>query len=458
MHAAAIANSALRGRALRVLEHPAGAHLAQWRRWKAQGKNRFNDIRRRAAEQHVDYLRQLGAPPRQSLLSQVEPKLNSRISELKQTMNGVGDAPPDPQGFQDVPEQDMLWRAEEALRPSYGGRLGQVDFAPFGSIEVQHGDIFTVQTEAVILPMLPNLMPYRGLSLEVFDRGGKDLVKDTFNNAKDAFTSGDQRPHVGDTIIVEAKGMAAKHIVFVILPWFWQGSSMDATKRLRHCVRKALDVAGGPKGFSSVALPSLGAGVHGYEPHRSSQVFLEEAVEVLLQIEKEQPSYVLKHITLIDSRRDTAEGLNHALTEVSHRWLPDRRTTTAAQYWGRATRKLILLPSRPGIFWRRHKTKFKKHHGVVRRMRHNYIANIRSRLWRAHRVAQPPALVVFEQSGEVASSDRQHRARPYYFRGVSHWLFPARRTGFQALRKGSKGQWVGLNQQYRLREDFRPRL
>ena len=39
-------------------------------------------------------------------------------------------------------------------------------------------DIFTVQTEAVILPMLPNLMPYRGLSLEVFDRGGKDLVKE----------------------------------------------------------------------------------------------------------------------------------------------------------------------------------------------------------------------------------------------------------------------------------------
>merc|ERR1719272_270893 len=188
----------------------------------------------------------------------------------------------------------MLLRAERALRPSFGGMLGQVDLEPFGSMEVVHGDIFQTEADAVILPMLPNLMPYRGLSLEVFDRGGKELVRETFNYAKEQY----QRPNIGDTIIVEGRGTLAKHIVFVILPWFWQGSAMDATKRLRHCVRNALDVVGAHNpGFSSVALPSLGAGVHGYEPRKSSSVFLEEAVEVLLQIEKETPNYSLKHIT-----------------------------------------------------------------------------------------------------------------------------------------------------------------
>jgi O-acetyl-ADP-ribose deacetylase (regulator of RNase III) len=364
--------------------------------------------------------------------------------------------------LQDMPEQDILLHAEEALRPTFAGSLGQVDLPPFGSLEVQHGDIFNADSEAVILPMLPNLMPYRGLSLEVFDRGGKDLVKETFRNAKDAFINrtptSDQRPHVGDTIVVEGRGVRAKNIIFVILPWFWQGSSMDATKRLRFCVRRALDMAGSPQGFSSVALPSLGAGVHGYEPRRSSNIFLEEAIEVLLQIDKQMPSYKLKHITFMDSRRETAEGLSHALTEVAHRWLPERRITSAPEYWGNATRRLVLLPSRPGVFYRRHRVKFKKHHGVVRRMRHNYLGNIRSKLWRAHRVHQPPPLLVFKESGEAVPRERQLRARPYYFRGVSHWLFPVRRTGFHALRKGAKGQWVALNQQYRLREDFRPRL
>lgn len=454
MRAVTLATRGLTGRVAHPLESHS-AHLAQSRRCKATHKNRFNDIRRRATEQHPDYLKQLGGPPRTSILSQVEPKLNSRVSEVRQLLGGLGDAPPDPRLGLDLPEQDISLRAEAALRQSYGGRLGQFDFEPFGSLEVRHGDIFEAEVEAIILPMLPNLMPYRGLSLEAFDRGGRELVKETFNTAKDTL----ERPQPGDTIVVNAhQGMVAKHIVFVILPWFWQGSAMDATKRLRHCVHRALDVAGSSQGFSSIALPSLGAGVHGYEPHRNSSVFMEEAIEVLLQLEKETPSYALKHIMFVDSRRETCESLNQALTEVAHNWLPERRITTAAQYWGQSSRRLVLLPSRPGIFWRRHRVKFKKHHGIPKRVRHNYLGNIKPRLWRAQRVLQPPPLMVFKQSGEVAPAEHQQPARPYYFRGVTHWLFPVRRTGFHSLRKGSKGQWVGNLQQYRLREDFRPRM
>lgn len=436
---------------LAVLLQPQGPS-SQTRRWKATARNRFNDIRRRATEQHPEYLKQLGGPPKSSLLADVEPKLNSRLAETRQILNGLGYAREEPST--DLPPSDMLLRAEQALQPKYAGMLAQYDFEPFGTIQVLHEDIFNADVEAIILPMTPNLMPYRGLSLEVFDRGGPELVKETFKRAQDK----EERPNVGDTIVVDGRGVRADKIMFVILPWYWQGNRMDATKRLRHSVRSALDDAGSPEGFSSVALPSLGAGVYGYEPSRTSLLLLEEAVDVLLQIDKLTPHYGLKHISLIENRRDTAECFGNALTEIAHRWLPDRRMTTAAEWWGTQSRRLIMLPARPGIFWRKHKVKFKKHHGVVRKARRNYIGNIKPKLWRAHRVAQPPPLRVFRESGEVAPSEQQFRARPHYFRGVSHWLFPARRTGFQGLRKGAKGQWVAVNRQYRLREDFRPRL
>jgi len=415
------------------------AYLAQSRRWKQSGKIRYNMHRRRAAEQHVDYLRQLGRPPKVSWLAEAEPKLNSHVDETRQVFTY-------PELTMQLPEEKQQLRIRQALAPKYAGQLGQVDFEPLGSIEVFHGDIFTEDVEAVILPMTANLMPYRGLGLEALDRGGKDLVKEAFNAARDRCEGSGLQ--AGDTFVVQGKGVRADKILFVVLPWFWQGSPMDAAKRLRFCARNALLEAAAPNGFESVALPSLGAGVHGYEPSRSS----------MLQIEAQTPSYVLKRIRFVDSRAETTEALNHALTEVSHRWLPDRRLTTAAQFWGEATRRLVVLPAKPGIFWRRQKVKFKKHHGVVRRARKNYIANVKTRLWRAHRVQQPPPLLVYKESGEVAPTDRQLPARPYYFRGVTHWLFPARRTGFHQLRRSAKGQWVAQLRQYRLREDFRPRL
>lgn len=233
---------------------------------------------------------------------------------------------------------------------------------------------------------------------------------------------------------------------------------MDAGKRFRHCVKHALSRVGSSNGFSSVALPNLGGGIFGYEPRGSSRTLLEESFETLLQIESQAPSYTLKQITFVENRFETAELLNNALTELSHRWLPERRLTTAPQYWGRATRRLILLPLLLRSPYRRHKLKFKRHHGVKRKARRDYLGNIRPFLWRAHRVHQPPPLLVTKDAGEIAPSEVQHKARPYYFRGVTHWLFPSRRSGFHALRKSGRGHWVGQPRQYRLREDVRPRL
>jgi len=410
-------------------------------------------IRRRANEQHIDWIRQLDGPPRPYRPVEADPALQSHREETRLVFGH-------PELTRQPPEQQLYAPPPEAaLMRKYSGTLGSVDVEPYGTIAVEHGDIFAADAEAVILPMTPNLMPYRGLALEALDRGGKELVKETFTEARDECARmSTELLQAGDTVLVSGRGVTAQKILFVIMPWFWQGSPLDAGKRLRDCVHRALLRAGSPGGFASVALPHIGGGVFGYEPLMSSAVMMEEAMEALMQIEAQVPCYKLQRITFVEDRLETAEALSGALTEVSHRWLPDRQLTTAAQYWGSATRRLVVLPDAPNFFWKLHRVKFKKHHGVKRKWRRNYIGNVKPLLWRAMRVHQPPPLKVFKESGDIAPHHLQSPGRPYFFRGVTHWLFPSRRTGFQMLRKSSKGHWVGKLQRYRLTSAVRPKM
>eukprot|EP00933_Yihiella_yeosuensis_P007836 TRINITY_DN11301_c2_g1_i1.p1 TRINITY_DN11301_c2_g1~~TRINITY_DN11301_c2_g1_i1.p1 ORF type:complete len:523 (+),score=82.85 TRINITY_DN11301_c2_g1_i1:38-1606(+) len=484
------------------------------RRWRSSGKSRFNMIRQRAVQQHVDYLRQLDAPrPYRSV--EVESKLQSPAQDVKTTFTypEITRQPTE----DELAAQDRKLRAVDAFSAStaFEGRIGGVDLEPFGTIEVIHGDIFDFkEADALILPMSRNLVPYRGLALEAFDRGGRKIVKETFDAWHRAQKKTDYEHEginstegleSGDTVLVNGCNIADQSVLFTIMPWFWEGSPMDAGKRLRSCVRYAFLAASGHRhdteekfqwvslpsvnsgpdgrrwleevhktfigpslieeqsafvndGFTSIALPNLGAGVFGYEPQDSCRTIVEEAVEALLQVEASNPRYTLKKISFVESNKERAYAFHDALTEVAHRWLPDRKVTTAAQWWGLKSRRLIVLPDAPNFFWKRHRVKFKKRHGVPKRARHDYIGNVKPWLWRAHRVQQPPPLLVFKQSGEIAPRDVQLKARPYYFRGVSHWLFPSRRGGFHNMRRSARGQWVGVLQQYKIREDVRPRL
>lgn len=434
-------------------------------------------LRKRADEQHIDWLRQRKPPtPKQQHTEyvkrleparpyrqyEVDPKLHRTVDAMRQVFNH-------PEMVKQPLQEQALKPLERILDPRYEGMLGKVDMKPFGSLEVIHGDIFKAEADVALIPMTPNLVPYRGLGLEVFDRGGKDLVRDTFAIAKEQYTR--EHGHTstvgvqpGDTVLVPGMGMVAKKILFVIMPWFWEGSPLDAGKRFRYCVKRALHVVASSSDLRHIVLPSLGAGVFGYEPRGSGRVVLEEAVEALLQIEAAVPSYTLNRVTFMDSRQETAEDLNEALVEISHRWLPDHRLTTAAQYWGEATRRLIVLPAVPNWFLKRDPVKFKKFHGVKRKAARNYIGNVRPKVWRFHRLHQPPPLLVYRapgeshESGTAAPQDRQLKARQFYFRGVTHWLFPKQRSGFHNLRISSRGQWVAQKASIKYAEVCRPRM
>mmetsp|Transcript_49845 Transcript_49845/g.106083 ORF Transcript_49845/g.106083 Transcript_49845/m.106083 type:complete len:480 (-) Transcript_49845:84-1523(-) len=409
------------------------------------GKNRFNHLRKRATEQQKSYFDQLEGPKPQRKY-QVDPKLLSSRDEQRYVF-----------GYPNIMEQphahyqthDQLLKSLRKLDKKYDKKPRcDVPFGSIGSIQVWHSDLFEFQdgpNSAVILPMASSLCPYRGVGLEMLEREGGQFVDDLFQKAKQNYSgrevaSKEEVMTAGDTIVLERKNKP--DVIFVIMPWFWQGSVMDAVKRYRFTVKSALNEANA-KGYESVALPCLGSGLFGFEPRYCVSSMAEEAVEALLQIEAPLPTYALKKIVLMDSREETADMLKDAMVEVAHRWLPDRKLTTAAQYWGEQTRRMVVLPTHHNFFWKRQKVKFKQNHDVVRKERQNYIGNVVPRLWRFHPVHQPPPLMVSQQTGDVAGEAMQHAPRPFFYRGVSHWLFPSRRSGFHALRRSAQGKWVG---------------
>lgn len=414
-------------------------------------------IRQRATQQHIDYLRQLD-PPRPYRSVEVESQLRSIPAEIR-TVFGHPEVTRQPTETELAEDRRLRSLELPQTAPRYRGLLRKLEMDPFGTIQVIHGDLFEFSdADCLILPMSANLLPYRGLGLEAFERGGRTLVSQTFQQVKGA-SSKASKLEVGDTILVPGHGTNAKQIMFCIMPWFWQGSPMDAGKRLRYCVKKAfLKATEQGIAIKHIALPNIGGGLYGFEPKNSSLMMLEEAVEALLQIEASTPNYELQTLSFVDISSEVAESFEAALVEVSHRWLPEKRLITAPEWWGVQSRRLIVCPDAPNFFLKRFKIKFKQRHGVKKLVRRNYIGNIKPWLWRAHKVQQPPPLLVYKKSGEVADQEQQLKARPYYFRGVSHWLFPSRRSGFPVMRRGAHGQWVGVLRPNKLGEQTRPRL
>lgn len=254
----------------------------------------------------------------------------------------------------------------------------------------------------------------------------------------------------------------------------WQTRLLSADWDVVSRILTQQDAEVGP--FEWVALPNLAGGIFGYLPKHCTKVLCQEAFEALLQLEASSPpssGYTLRRISFVESDRETAEGLVEALHQVARRWLPEMRQTSAPEWWTRKTRRLLVLPDSGNFFQRRMRVKFKKFHGLDRRARRTYLCVIKPLFWRAARVHQPPPLQVYERSREeshtessipvpgnptVVPQEDQSPARPYFYRGVTHWLFPVRRSGFHGLKRDQSGKWVGANLRNNFAEQTSQRL
>ena len=160
--------------------------------------------------------------------------------------------------------------------------------------------------------MVPNFLPYRGFGLKVLEYGGPPLVKEAF-----AATRVMDRPvDIGDVIWTKPHGVGkAQRIGFVIMPYYWQGGKIEASRRLRYVIKRAFEQVQ-QKGIKSLAMPHLAGGLYGYEPTDSGNIIFDEMVESLLQIDEVEPKYSLRDVTIMDQEMGIVEKLKESLEDV----------------------------------------------------------------------------------------------------------------------------------------------
>ncbi len=250
--------------------------------------------------------------------------------------------------------------------------------------------------------------------------------------------------------------------LFVVVPHFWQGTNSDANQRLRLAMKSIIRyIRTSDPSARRVVVPHIGRGQYGYDADWSFEALVEESIDELLQLDaRDSVSSTLLDITFMDNDVSVAEQFKDVLSVLADRWLPDRRSITAPQYWSKQSRRLIVMDENAELqtMRRKDKYKFKQFHGKLRNLGGKYFRDtLQLWIWRTQKVLEPPPLMVNEKSGQIA--DTQLPARPYFFRGLSHTLYDTShlRTGFPTLRRNQSGQLVGVNRQPDTQKIAKPR-
>ena len=366
----------------------------------------------------------------------------------------------------DAAIDDLL---RDIVQPTFKGCLGVLDLGAFGRITANHGDLFNVEEGTyTIFPIPPNLLPYRGLSLAALERGGDSLVRELFSTARSMYGECISPPTVEDAARpTPSRGLPIgsvipiRNSIFVVVPYFWQGSNSDANQRLRFTMKSAINYAIGVAGCERLVVPHVGRGLFGYEAAWSTELLVEETLEGLLQLDRTTAVVSsLKEVCFMDNDIAVSREFKRALDVLGDRWLPGRRTVSAPEYFAAQSRRLIVMDeaSELSTMRRRDKYKFKQFHGKLRNRGGKYFRDtLQPWIWRTQKILEPPPMMVLEKTGEIA--DKQLPVRPYYFRGLSHTLYSTGnlKTGFPALRRGAKGQLVGVNRQPDTQKLAKPR-
>eukprot|EP00386_Alphamonas_edax_P006361 GDKI01020608.1.p1 GENE.GDKI01020608.1~~GDKI01020608.1.p1 ORF type:complete len:503 (-),score=110.64 GDKI01020608.1:98-1606(-) len=458
-------------------------------------KQKLDRNTRLDVQQHYEYTKKLTRPPEYDLpdklvLSKKEWNDRHFKSTLGMTHSHPIDAHMNSQETQEEVQQmtDKQQLLDALSAPKLEGFLTDMKLDKFGDISVYHGDIFEERADVLVVPMVANFLPHKGISLRVLEKGGQSLLKEAYAQVKEllqtrraaveAFSKeagvqltqaekkerleANVRLHIGDVIVTSPHGVNPHihSIAFVVTPYYFQGGPTDAARRFRYTVKNVFravadkDTVGG----GVVMLPHIGAGVYGYEPSNACDILAQEAVECLLQLETTTPTYTIRHIKFVDRDHDTARTLGESVSEQRTTWVPQYRLTTAPQFHSRQSRRLLeVTPWVVTRCLRRTATSFKHYHSIIRRRQQHWFRNIQPFMWRTQKVNEPPPLLVYKQTGHAAPLDDQLPARPHYFRGVSHALFPKERPGFKTMRMSKHGDLRGQNKMPDIFDEIRPK-
>lgn len=137
------------------------------------------------------------------------------------------------------------------------------------NLQLTCGDILTMSADALVCPAHKHLLRGRGLSAQIYDRGGEALAAACAQQPECA---------VGEARLTRAYGLPVKYLLHTVTPQWSSGDQWGAhgLVQLRRCYQSVLALAR-QKGLRSLLFPALGAGTNRF-PH---SIAAHQALEVL---------------------------------------------------------------------------------------------------------------------------------------------------------------------------------
>mgnify|MGYP000092769902 FL=1 len=122
------------------------------------------------------------------------------------------------------------------------------------NLEIICGDITTLHVNGLVLPAHKHYTRSRGLSAQVFDIAGPELV---------AACSLLGKSHTSDTRITPAPNLSAQYIIHTVTP-LWSSGDFGGTSSLElleQCYKNSIQLAL-EQGIKHIAFPALGTGTN----------------------------------------------------------------------------------------------------------------------------------------------------------------------------------------------------
>ena len=137
---------------------------------------------------------------------------------------------------------------------------------PMATIEVLLGDITTLAVDAIVNAANNTLAPGGGVSGAIHKAAGPRLAKECAEVGVCP---------TGEARITGAYGLPADHVIHAVGPR-WEDGSKGEPILLASAYRAAFELAEAHE-LQSIALPALGAGVHGYPLREAAEIAVREA-------------------------------------------------------------------------------------------------------------------------------------------------------------------------------------
>jgi len=139
-------------------------------------------------------------------------------------------------------------------------------------IKIVHGDITAESVDAIVNAANEHLAHGGGVAGVIARKGGPEIQRES-----DAWVREHGPVPTGGVAITGAGQLPCRAVIHAVGP-IWHGGHEDEEGKLRSAALNSLKLAH-EKGFQSIALPAISAGIFGFPKDRCARILLETARE-----------------------------------------------------------------------------------------------------------------------------------------------------------------------------------